>query len=92
MANVEMVPVGPLAAALSATRLSRQEIAFECGYKRKAKSGDTRQIGDESALLRRLGLKPEIKEGRRWCKTHVSYDVAVRIARALDVDPVDVGI
>jgi hypothetical protein len=49
---------------------------------------------DTSWLLRRLGLKELVcsRSGKvRWART-LRYDVAVRVARALDLDPVDLGV
>jgi hypothetical protein len=49
---------------------------------------------DTSWLLRRLGLKELVcsRSGKvRWART-LRYDVAVRVARALDADPVELGV
>jgi len=47
-------------------------------------------------LKRRLGLMPSVtvRDGRRWesVQTMVEYEDAVRIALALGVDPVSVGV
>ncbi len=45
--------------------------------------------GDTTRLARALGIRPE--SGRRVYRTHVRYETATIIARALDLDPVDVG-
>jgi len=48
---------------------------------------------DTSWLLRRLGLKELVcsRSGKvRWART-LRYDVAVRVAQAVDVDPVELG-
>jgi len=49
---------------------------------------------DTSWLLRRLGLKELVcsRSGKvRWART-LRYDVAVRVARAVDLDPVELGV
>lgn len=64
-----------------------QELAILCGQTRSAGDGRKRE-GDGCWLRRRLG----IMEQDGVLKTTLSYDCAVRIARALSIDPVDVGI
>lgn len=50
---------------------------------------DQGEYGDTTRVLRALGLRPEAGgEARRF----VQYETAVVLARALDLDPVDVGI
>lgn len=51
--------------------------------------GDPRR-GDTTRLKRRLGLVPESKKGT--ISTLVRYDIAVAICRAIDRDPVDLGL
>lgn len=48
---------------------------------------------DTTRLKRRLGLKSQTdrRTGQPVYSTHVHYDVAVRLARALDLAPADIG-
>jgi hypothetical protein len=52
---------------------------------------------DSSRLMRVLGMRPRPASGGRpnekpYFSTHVPYDLAVALAEALDLDPVDAGV
>jgi hypothetical protein len=47
---------------------------------------------DTSRLNRILGLKPHRANGGYRTSTHTTYGTAERLCRALDLDPVDVGV
>ena len=76
----------------------------ELGFPNYAKkpSGTTRTrkfTGDTSHLQRQLGMRapaPTYKNGRRYepprWTSHVSYEFAVALCRALGMDPVDAGV
>lgn len=49
--------------------------------------------GDATRIQRALGLKPfSGKNGKQYYQTSLSYDLALRIATAAGLDPVDVGL
>lgn len=73
------------------------------GYPKFAKQpsrGRTGKVtGDTTHVLRLLGMRdraPSFKRGKRYGSpyrsTHVPYDVAVALCRALEMDPVDAGV
>jgi hypothetical protein len=83
---MERIDLAPLQ-EVARTRVARGEtwigIAERGGYRRANGTADT------SAVQKALGLRVESRgRARRSC----SYDGAVRLARALDLDPVDVGV
>lgn len=54
---------------------------------------DLGMVRPDTARLRRLlGISANGKGGRRYRQAGMSYDNAVRIASAADIDPVDVGL
>jgi hypothetical protein len=66
---------------------SWSELAMRCGAIQRDRKGN--QSGDTTWLKRRLGLMAE-SGGRPT--TGLTYPAAVRLARGLGIDPVDVGI
>ena len=45
-----------------------------------------------SRFRRQLGMVDETNHGRRERRERIKYENAVRLARAADIDPVDVGL
>lgn len=78
----------PFIAAYQRSELSSWELAERMGYMRKR---GKRVIPDTSRALRTLGLKREGASGYVRGDT-ISYDLGVKLCRALDLDPVDVGV
>lgn len=66
--------------------LTLSEAAKRAGYRMKDGRADT------SRLQRRLGLRAEATGGRRAVSERVNYETAVRLCRALELDPVDLGL
>lgn len=95
-AGAEFVDLEPLRARFleleSNDLISRTELARVLGWYREPSSGNQRSqrhhglVPDTGRVTRVLGLK----SGQS--KRHVSYDNAVRLCRALHLDPVDVGV
>lgn len=75
------MPVGPLRDAWERSGLSLSTVARRLG---RVYGGQA----DTTYVRRRLGLASH----HGAIQTHVGYDVAMQIAQALDVDPVDVGL
>ena len=49
--------------------------------------------GDTSRLRRRIGAMPHLAgNGRHDTSRTINYELAVQIARAIDIDPVEVGL
>lgn len=81
------VPVEPLAAAYLASGLPLLEVCRRLGWRNPHQR--------TTALRRALGLAPIWSPHTRACTVwakHIGYDQAVQIARALGIDPVDVGL
>ena len=94
MSTEELVPVQPFAEAFQSSGLSAIEFAERMGYLRNYKCKKRKGLsGDGTRAMRVLGLKDEVSKhhhsGRRQ---HVRYDMAVRLCKALDLDPVDFGV
>jgi hypothetical protein len=53
---------------------------------------DHRGRGDSSWLRRALGFGGYTSRGKRYHRTHVTEDVALKLCRALDLDPWEAGI
>ena len=95
--EMETVPLQPFREAFKRSGLNAAEVALRMGYVRSRRVDQT---GDATRLLRLLNLVDSshtIKKGKRYgggLKVHdeIRYDLAVRLAEAMDVDPVDVGI
>ena len=71
-------------------------VAVRMGWVRKDRGEIT---GDTTTLERALGMRPQAassKRGKRYgggeFRTHVPYELAVRLCRAMDADPVDMGV
>lgn len=85
-----LVPVAPLAKAVEECGLSASEICRNLGWVRDCGKSDT------SRLRRRLGLlqATSVKGTKvyRGYQRRITYDLALRIAKAAHIDPVDVGL
>ena len=97
------IPVGPFQDAFRRSGLSASELALRLGWTRtvywRHRNGRTvRRVtpvrrGDASRVLRRLGLSPYWSHGQREkFQAYMTYEVAEVFCRALDLDPVDVGL
>ena len=47
---------------------------------------------DVMRFKRLLGLSPQLKNSKPYFTTHVSYENAIKLCRALDVLPIDMGL
>ena len=86
------VPREPFIEAYERSGLPANEVALRIGMTRKRRG---RAEGDSTSLLRLLGLAPDVSRGYRSFRPRdgdIDYDLGVRLARALDVDPVDLGV
>lgn len=84
------VPRAPFVEAYERSGLPPSEVAKRLGW---INSGTG--MGDSTRVLRALGLRPDSAHGYKSFRPrhgYLSYDLGVRLARALDVDPVDVGV
>jgi hypothetical protein len=78
------VPVAPLREAFLRSGLSRCEVARRMGWGNKAGYRASRALGLVPTPMRR-GYPPKHIET-------TSYDRAVQLARAIGIDPTDVGL
>jgi hypothetical protein len=72
-------------AAPEPARLSKGELALRAGYV-------ARGIGDVVRLERRLGLREQSKGAVRARSRFVNYETGLALCRALDRDPVELGL
>jgi len=97
---VESVPNDQLRAAFEKSGMSAHQLATDAGILRrftiKRRNGEVighRFGGDATAALRDLGLKPHSDGRGRPAKRHtVREDKALAYAKALGLDPVDIGL
>jgi hypothetical protein len=84
----ERVPVAPLREAFLASGLTASEVCYRIGWLRGNRRGDTARLQSV------LGLRQFTKntKGCRATAKRINYPNAVLIARALDLDPVDIGL
>lgn len=90
----ERIDVAPLREAVKNSGMSMTGIALEVGFSRTMKGRATR-TGDMSRLKRALGITPETVTGHKrapYYNKNISYDLAMKIATIIDVDPIDVGL
>jgi hypothetical protein len=88
-----MVDVAPLREAFQRSGLSACEVARRMGWIRTRRF-DGRRLPDQSRVVRYLGLR-EYQPGHGYenrFRARMREDVAERFARALDVDPFEVGL
>ena len=86
--RLEHVPVGPLRdryRQLEARGVTASDICRELGWFLGGKPDVTR-------LKRRLGITPNISRGERLLQTHMGYEMAVALAKAMDLDPFEAGV
>ena len=92
MGVADGVPVGPLQREylrqLSLGLFSESEFAQWIGYCQQARFGGH---GDVTRLRRTLGLMKQ-SGGLKSINKHMRYDTAVKITKALNLDPVDMGV
>ena len=58
------------------------------GWEKKPRNRNPGLVGDNSRVERVLGLRECPDPARK----RIRYDIAVHFARALDIDPVDIGV
>lgn len=95
---VERVSNEPLRRAFLQSEFNASELALMMGYKRNKKtSGKDRTAvwegvtGDGTKLNRKLGIKPQSSKGSNPIyTTTIEADEALKMARILGLDPVDV--
>ena len=91
--SANAVPVAPLAKAVIESDMTFSEIAMECGWTRKKRTGSDLVVGDATRLKRRLGLATYSAHGISGLRQEfTSYENAIRIAAAIQRDPVDLGL
>ncbi len=95
----DSVPLEPFRQAFQRSGLTAGQVAVRMGYVRaREKRGD--EYGDATRILRLLNVVRQsntVKNGKHYGGTFkhddmIRYDVACRLAKALGVDPVDMGI
>lgn len=96
-----LVSNAPLRQAFLESGITANELAVRAGLMRRysapRKSGIGRSTwkgGDATAALRDLGLKPDIGKGipRGRMRERISEEKALRYAKALHLDPMDIGL
>lgn len=95
MAN--LVEVAPIRDAFLASGLSAYEVANALGwYEYKKKDRRYPKRVDSCRVLRTLGMRKTYESksrgGRVRYRTHVTYETAGQIARALNMDPWELGL
>jgi hypothetical protein len=90
--HYDLVDVAPLREAFLASGISISEVSRRLGWtcRRSDRPGHK---ADTARLKRALGMQRErvcVRGG--YLNRRIGYDLAARIADAIDVDPVDVGL
>lgn len=83
------IPNQPLREAFEASGLTATELAWRLGYSRK--NGRWRRA-DASPVRIVLGLKPKARSNGGGFQTHMHEPTAVRYAKALNLDPHEIGL
>jgi hypothetical protein len=94
------VDLRPLREAFLASRLSADEVARRLGWmrfprrRRGGKVYGPHMIADESRVKRTLGLRVHKcgRDSKSRLRQSCSYEMALKLAEAIGVDPVDVGL
>jgi hypothetical protein len=90
-----LVEVAPLRDAFLGSGLSASEVARRLGWQRKhLHRGKYRQMPDASRVTRMLGIRV-YAPGRGYpsrARCGMSYENAAKLADAIGVDPIDVGL
>jgi hypothetical protein len=86
-----LVPVAPLREAFERNGLTSTEVARELGW---YETTPKKVRLDTGRVRRTLGLRSEQTRANRGkgYRQHVRYETALKLARAMGVDPVDVGL
>lgn len=86
----DLIDVAPLREAFEASGLTPSTVARRLGWMKYSGHTDP----DVTRLRRALGIAPVIaaRTGARYTNQRIGYDLALLIARALNIDPVDVGL
>lgn len=88
--KTDRVPVGPLRDRFEFLERrygwTAADVARDLGWWRNATKADV------SRVKRSLGLSVHHAEGRQRMQQYTSYDQAVRLCRALDMDPFEAGV
>ena len=88
----DLVPVAPLREAFQdRPHLSAGDLARNLDWCR-SRPGYGVRIPDRTRVKRALGLMPYRSNGRTLVRKSVSYERAVELAEAMNVDPYEVGI
>ena len=91
--SMNAVPVGPIAEAVIQSDLNFSQVAMQCGWTRKKGRNSDLIVGDATRLKRRLGLASYTSHGKSGrVQQYISYDNAAVIAKAIQADPVDLGL
>lgn len=82
------VPRAPFVEAYERSGLPPSEVAKRLGW---INSGTG--MGDSTRVLRALGLRPDGRNRpTRLRNGYMDYELGVKLCRALDADPVDLGV
>ena len=93
--EIDVAPFREAALEAIANGATWSELAFRMGYVRKDKrtANLDGKAADITRLKRRLGVVDEYhSNGRRYRTKGISYEIAVRVVKALERDPVDFGV
>jgi hypothetical protein len=92
MSNVSLasdrVPVAPLREAFLASGLTLSQVCYRLGW---TCPHGRYVVADTSRLQRSLGMRALSQPGR-YTNHHIGYEHATRIARAIGVEPYEVGL
>ena len=86
---MRLVSNKPLREAFEARSISARDIAFQLGYIKNCKG---RKVPDSSQVLRALGLKSHRSHGYDTKQELIGEEKALKLAEALGLFPVDVGL
>lgn len=76
----DLVPNGPLREAFEGSGMTVIELQHATGY-------------NESTIARALGIRSSVSVGgKRYYNVNTSYEIAVKVVHALDVNPREVGL
>jgi hypothetical protein len=98
-----MVDVEPLRKAFKESGLNGWDVAKRLGWMRTRrpvsilKNGRRvyyapRQVPDSSRVSKVLGLRKYDSRGKKIYRKKIHYETAVKLCRALNIDPIDVGL
>jgi hypothetical protein len=80
---MSQVDVGPLRDAFERSGMSTTELAARLGWVKP----------DSNRVTKALGITPyHLGNGHKGLRGHIGHRMATELARAMDVDPVDVGL